>query len=681
MSPTEIAFLALGLVLGAAIGAAFVVAVRIHPAPRRQVRVTVTPHSIPARRSTTLASAEPSDTFAHTPGSPEAGAWDDDGAPESTERPLDRTVVLSGQPMGVSSRAVGVAVGPDPAGRPAPDPARATATTPQLGPRPSGPIRGGAPTSSPAEARSQGALRSTHGALALAAPVPALRRAEAVQTLVLERVAEDARPDDPANEARATLDVGRPADHAVRPRLPGVVAMPLRVPMNAVPVAVIGDGPAPRAASRTGRRPDHRAASGVVGAGELAPVATAEDQPAAAGSVLERATDTDSCAAERRLAAERCAFAAAAHQQARSAADTLREAQRAYDTLRERVERAEAAADPREIRAAKDAAHHAFRAARSVARDQDAAEAAARDWLHEINRINTAARDARLVIEGSGEELRAQQPKLERLAVEADAARIGAETAQAACREAQETLARCEEAALLASARSAAEREAATAAAAIHPLAPEPPGASGWPTEPEEPLIASLAAEPAGEPLPAILRALRGERAAREEIVTTLAGDDQAESRTWRMRLAGLFDAIIARAIEDGYLDLPDDDGFWALFTHTERRDVVGALSALGFRFDGMGSFADERVPAQRDLSLAVGYAGLDRMRIRHWPREEELAGLYQNARVAADEWLAGQAGDLSLGRMVDALGGRAGELAEVWNAWGRIRPALLATD
>ena len=34
--------------------------------------------------------------------------------------------------------------------------------------------------------------------------------------------------------------------------------------------------------------------------------------------------------------------------------------------------------------------------------------------------------------------------------------------------------------------------------------------------------------------------------------------------------------------------------------------------------------FADERVPSQRDLSLAVGYAGLDPMRIRRWPTEAE---------------------------------------------------------
>ena len=125
--------------------------------------------------------------------------------------------------------------------------------------------------------------------------------------------------------------------------------------------------------------------------------------------------------------------------------------------------------------------------------------------------------------------------------------------------------------------------------------------------------------------------------------------------------MSRLVDAIAARAIEDGYLDLPDEEAFWGLFTYGERREIVGALSALGYRFDGLGGFADGRVPAQRDLSLAVGYAGLDRMRVRTWPREAELARLYEHAAVAADDWLVDMADDLSLGRMVDALGARAG--------------------
>lgn len=220
------------------------------------------------------------------------------------------------------------------------------------------------------------------------------------------------------------------------------------------------------------------------------------------------------------------------------------------------------------------------------------------------------------------------------------------------------------------------------AAASVPPIDEEPTSRDlAWPTTMESSPLAGAADE--GEivvELSAIVRVLRGDRPARERLVAALAAGDADAAHQWQLRIAILVDAITARAIEDGYLDLPET-GFWGVFAHQERREIVGALSALGFRFDGLGGFADGRVPAQRDLSLAVGYAGLDRMRIRVWPREEELAGLYVDASVAADEWLAAQAGDLSLGSMVDALGARAAELADVWNAWGRVRPALLATD
>ena len=181
--------------------------------------------------------------------------------------------------------------------------------------------------------------------------------------------------------------------------------------------------------------------------------------------------------------------------------------------------------------------------------------------------------------------------------------------------------------------------------------------------------------------MPVIVKVLRGDRAARDRLVATLAAGEPDGERLWTARIAQLVGAITARAIEDGYLDMPEDDTFWSLFTARESREIVGALSALGYRYDGAGGFADERVPAQRDLSLAVGYAGLDRMRIRNWPREREIAELYQHATVAADEWLVEHTDDLTLGQMVEALGPRAGDLAEVWNAWGRVRPALLAPD
>jgi hypothetical protein len=45
---------------------------------------------------------------------------------------------------------------------------------------------------------------------------------------------------------------------------------------------------------------------------------------------------------------------------------------------------------------------------------------------------------------------------------------------------------------------------------------------------------------------------------------------------------------------------------------------------------------------------------------------------------VAADEYLAGAAGDLTLAEMVEMLGRRADGLVDLWNNWGRVRPLLL---
>ena len=302
-------------------------------------------------------------------------------------------------------------------------------------------------------------------------------------------------------------------------------------------------------------------------------------------------------------------------------------------------------------------------------RSPDETENAARTWLTRINELNAAVREAQRILEAGRAGLRAQLPALERLSAEADAARISAENADASCHGARESLAACEES------EARAREDAAPPAEGPHPFD------GVWPGEPAGMTDPSAAPE-AGELVTGtsgIVRILHGDREARDRIVATLAAGDPDSERDWGLRISRLVDAIAGRAIEAGYLDVAEDHPFWRLFEPREAREIVGALSALGFRYDGMGGFADGRVPAARDLSLAVGYAGLDRMRIRTWPRESELAGLYEGVRVAADEWLEDQADDLSLGRMVDALGGRAADLADLWNAWGRVRPALLA--
>ena len=119
-------------------------------------------------------------------------------------------------------------------------------------------------------------------------------------------------------------------------------------------------------------------------------------------------------------------------------------------------------------------------------------------------------------------------------------------------------------------------------------------------------------------------------------------------------------DAIVADSIAASALEFPADDPFWSPFTLAQNRDIASALSSLGYRFDGLGGWADGRVPSQRDLSLALGYAGLDPMRVRRWPTEAEMVSLLQDVTVAADEHLASTAGDLTLGELVTMLGRRA---------------------
>jgi hypothetical protein len=381
------------------------------------------------------------------------------------------------------------------------------------------------------------------------------------------------------------------------------------------------------------------------------------------GAATARPGD-DPCAELRRALEERCGNAERTAAVAVAAADRHREARRAYDEHVIRRDNAAATMDPRAVRAAKDEAQAGFRLARSTARDREALESAAREWLREINRVNSRSREAAAIVareDGAEQDL---LRTLERLGVEADGARITAESAAEACTDARQALASCEE----------AERVAARA--------PEPaPPPFGVPLP--EPTVGDLAAvEPDdGESIrgeAAITRLLRGDRDTLRSLVDQLAGDNPDERRRWQIQLTDLVDAILARAIDATALTFPDGHAFWGTYTQAQCRDIATALAALGFRFDGMGGFADGRVPSQRDLSLALGYAGQDPMRMRIWPTEAEMPALFAGVRIDAGQFLAEAAGDLTLGEMVDLLGRRAEGLSDLWNAWGRVRPLLL---
>ena len=367
----------------------------------------------------------------------------------------------------------------------------------------------------------------------------------------------------------------------------------------------------------------------------------------------------DPCAAQRAVMDETCAHSDRMAAVAGAAQERARSARRAYDEHVARRDRAATMVDPRAIRAAKDEAQAQFRRSRLAARDRAALEAAAGAWLREINRINARSREATRVMSSEAtvevELLRA----VEKAGLDTDVARIRSEHAAEACRAARIALATCEEAERL-------------GAAAPEPATPATPGqpAPGGETAPELPAAG-------GEDV-AILRLLRGEGATMRSIVERLGGSDPDEQRRWQLLLSDLVDAIVARAIDGSALSFPEDHVFWGPYTASQCREITSAMAALGYRFDGLGGFADGRVPSQRDLSLALGYAGEDPMRVRRWPAEADLPELFRDVRVDAGRYLAETAGGLTMGEMVDMLGRRAEPLTELWNAWGRVRPALI---
>lgn len=384
--------------------------------------------------------------------------------------------------------------------------------------------------------------------------------------------------------------------------------------------------------------------------------------PAARGAPATT-SPADPCSPEREAAASACAAAETARDAARQTADRLRAARRGAADLQAVVAEAEALADPRRVAAEKDRLQARFRAAdRATATDEEG-RAAVRDWLTAASALNAAAAVARRRASAGREELARQAAGQERIEVEANAARIAAERAEVACRAARETLAAC------------AERH--------HPLAPAPEPVTStrdgrWPASPEPAFEREPPSVPAPRPQPAILRVLRGEADAREQLVARLSPGDPAETAAWHVRIARFVDAVVARAVEDGDLDLDAAHPFWRQFSAEEQTQIVVALAALGFRFDPLGGFADGRVPSARDVSLAVGYAGIDRARLRALPGAAELPALFAGAQVRADAWLARRAADLSLEHVEAALGPRAAGLADLWDAWGPARAAML---
>ncbi len=425
-------------------------------------------------------------------------------------------------------------------------------------------------------------------------------------------------------------------------------------------------------------QPDHSTATSV-SSSSGGPVAVAGETGAAAGE------PEGPCGPARAAAHDACALADRMNALAVAAQQRQREAQLAYDEHAGRRERAALADDPRMVRAAKEEAQAAFRRARHAAADRPAIEAAAGEWLREIDRINARTREARRIVEREDAAEHGLFRAVERAGIEADGARIAAESAVEACRDARISLASCEEAESLGAAGPAAARELAPASVVARAtfqraaLGPQPdrerPGDWDAPDFAED----VVPAPPPPGPEPAVLPLVAGDRAVQGRIAKALAGGDGAAASHWQAQLAALVAAIRERAIDSAALTFPEDHPFWGPHTQVQCREIAAALAALGYRYDGQGAFADGRIPGQRELSLAIGYVGLDPMRVRIWPTEAELPRLMEAVQVDAGRFLTEAAGGLTLGEMIDLLGRRAEELSDLWNAWGRVRPLLLA--
>jgi hypothetical protein len=575
---SEFVFLAFGVILGIAAGAALIEFIRVRR-PARVVRVTVAPDAVPRRRAATLAN----DAFTDSPVAVDAahgGPADRQGllANNGLSEPSPRTPVLTPRRGAVAEPAF-----------------RLTGPTPPT----VGPLVPGAP----GRAVAQGMPIST----GIDPMLTALRASAAAS-------ATAAMQGPPAPVATAVMTESKE---------------PVEVAAKANP-----------ASTTKGRA--------TKGASQAAPEAPSPTE-----------APSGQCGEARRIADERCELATRARGQAVAAEDTHRAAQRAYDDHETAMAEAAASADARAIRQAKDQAQARFRAGRAGARTAEDIENAARDWLHEINQINAQTGDATTILQRTRAAAPEMAVRLERTAVEADGARVAAETAEAACVAARQAVADCEE-------RAAGGRPS------------PPPTGTGDDRDRDDTASDTLVAALRAGASPRIVRLLRGDRTAMHEVVDALGGDDADERRRWQVAMADLTDAIVADAIVASAFDFPTDHPFWGPFNRSQGRDIAAALSSLGYRFDGLGGWVDDRYPSQRDLSLALGYAGLDPMRMRHWPNDAEMATLFQEVEVAAAEHLANTAGDLTLGELVAMLGRRADGLADIWNEWGRIRPVLL---
>ena len=366
----------------------------------------------------------------------------------------------------------------------------------------------------------------------------------------------------------------------------------------------------------------------------------------------------DACSELRREVGGRCDEAHAAQRTHVGSADEARTLKRDLVAAQHRLAAALEAADHRLRTAEKATAREEYlQAGQLVTTPEERAEVTA-TWARTIDRINRTGRLADRAVSRARQQVSHLEAALHGAERAEQTARIRAEAAEAACLDARVRLAACEE--------SLASQEHGGTSSALDPHAATG-GHAAAPSEME-----------GGGPL--VIEALvGGDRPALDGAATAIAEHSGLSPAEARLQLQELVDAILSAASAEGYLTFDEQHPLWANLTVEEARLVVAALARLGFQLEPAEGWLAGRAPLPADLSMALGYAGLDARHMRNLPSPEALRLLPQSIGVDARAFLSERAPDLSVDHMVRALERRAAQLEPLWDAWGQVRPILLS--
>jgi hypothetical protein len=172
---------------------------------------------------------------------------------------------------------------------------------------------------------------------------------------------------------------------------------------------------------------------------------------------------------------------------------------------------------------------------------------------------------------------------------------------------------------------------------------------------------------------------LRGDRETLLRLALRRAEETGVEAGRLQLLLLELREQLASRALETHALQFPANHPFWAQFALDAGRRIAESLSAMGYRFDGAGAWAEGHAPTIRELALALSHVGLDPRGLRRPANQGAIDELWRGTTVQVEGYLAGCAPDLDLAQVVACLGPRAARLSELWDMWGRLRPLLLA--